>query len=215
MATTLPAPPPRPISRPARAPGSGIFGIPLAVIEVGLALTTTLPALRLVRPLLTDHSGQRSGFVRLVRSAIAFIISGTITVLQLAVTNALAFAGGLGLYFLLDPSAKASFDLQRFLAARDGPDMLVRTLISVAVILATVLFDLPFLDSFFEIAEKAWVLRNLLRIRIGLTKAIIRVGSTMILMGLSLLPLSGLLLALPAVSPSEAVLTDVVAPARS
>jgi ABC-type lipoprotein release transport system permease subunit len=42
-----------------------------------------------------------------------------------------------------------------------------------------------------------------------------RVGSTMILMGLSLLPLSSLLLALPAIDPSEAVLSDTLPPARS
>src|SRR5262249_14343360 len=146
---------------------------------------------------------------------IAFAISGTITGIQLALTCALAFAGGLGLYFLLDPSAQASFDFKKFMTAIDGPYILVRSLINVAIILATVLCDRPFLDSFHELAEQAWVLRGLLRIRIGLTKAIIRVGATMILMGLSLLPLSGLLLALPAANPSEAVLTDVVAPTRS
>jgi putative ABC transport system permease protein len=41
-------------------------------------------------------------------------------------------------------------------------------------------------------------------------RALYRVASTMILMGLSLLPLSCLLLALPAVNPSEAVLTDTL-----
>src|SRR5262249_37502154 len=39
--------------------------------------------------------------------------------------------------------------------------------------------------------------------------------TTMILMGMSLLPLSALLLALPTTNPSEAVLTEVVAPTRS
>jgi ABC-type antimicrobial peptide transport system permease subunit len=46
-------------------------------------------------------------------------------------------------------------------------------------------------------------------------RSILRIISTMLMMGLSLLPLSSLLFALPAVNPSEAVLTDTVAPVRS
>src|SRR5260221_8963150 len=48
-----------------------------------------------------------------------------------------------------------------------------------------------------------------------LVKSILRVASTMILMGLSLLPLSALLLSLPVVNPDEAVLADTIAPTRS
>src|SRR5262249_3818981 len=171
--------------------------------------------LRLVRPLISNTGAPRSGFLRLIRAVLALLISGTVTVVQLIITMSLVAAGGLGLYFLLDPSARAVFDAQKFLSAIEGPYVLVRSLITTAFILVTVLLDRPFLDSFNDLDERLPFLRILLRIRIGLTKAIIRVGATMILMGLSLLPLSGLLLALPAANPSEAVLTDVVAPTRS
>ena len=46
-------------------------------------------------------------------------------------------------------------------------------------------------------------------------RAIGRIIATMCVLGLSLLPLSALLAALPAVSPNEAVLTETVSPARS
>lgn len=57
--------------------------------------------------------------------------------------------------------------------------------------------------------------RRILPILISPIRSVWRVGSTMILMGLSLLPLSALLLALPAVNPTEAVLTDVVGRSRT
>src|SRR5436309_636600 len=48
-----------------------------------------------------------------------------------------------------------------------------------------------------------------------LIKAIFGLVVTMLTLGLSLLPLTALLVALPAVSPNEAVLTPTVTPARS
>jgi ABC-type lipoprotein release transport system permease subunit len=49
----------------------------------------------------------------------------------------------------------------------------------------------------------------------GFGRAILRLIGTLFVIGFSLLPLSALLVALPAVSPNEAVLTDTVQPARS
>jgi ABC-type antimicrobial peptide transport system permease subunit len=50
---------------------------------------------------------------------------------------------------------------------------------------------------------------------VGFLRAFRRLVGTLFVIGFSLLPLSALLVALPAVAPSEAVLTDTVKPARS
>ena len=46
-------------------------------------------------------------------------------------------------------------------------------------------------------------------------RTVVGLVGTLFVIGFSLLPLSALLIALPAVSPNEAVLTDTVRPSRS
>ncbi len=50
---------------------------------------------------------------------------------------------------------------------------------------------------------------------VGFLRALVRFVGTLFVIGLSLLPLAALLVALPAVSPNEAVLSDTVRPAKS
>jgi ABC-type lipoprotein release transport system permease subunit len=172
--------------------------------------------LRLVRPLLLgDRANGRSRAAQFLRFIAGFVLATIVTQLQVLATAMFVSGIGIGLYLVLDSGARAQFDLNTFFTSKDISILLVRGLINIAIIITSVLLDRPFLDSFNEIPDWLPTLRFLLRLRLGLTRAIIRVGSTMILMGLSLLPLSALLLALPATNPSEAVLTDVVEPTRS
>jgi putative ABC transport system permease protein len=50
---------------------------------------------------------------------------------------------------------------------------------------------------------------------VGFVLAIVRLIGTLFTIGFSVLPLAAMLVALPAVSPNEAVLTDTVRPAKS
>lgn len=203
-----------------RAPGlvrrvvSFFVEAPLVVLQVLTALTVTLPALRLVRPFVCNGGG-RSWGSRLLRLGFAFGVSTVVTQIQLAITSLVMSAVVIGFYLALDSTARATFDLAKFFQSKEPSDLLVRGVIQTVVILLTVLLDRPFLDSFADLSDDFPTLRFVLQKRIGLTKAIIRVGTTMILMGLSLMPLSALLLALPAVNPGEAVLTDTVPTTRS
>src|SRR5260370_9031952 len=207
MAAIIPAPSRRSATIPGPRTVDSVGEAPLAVIQTLLALTTTLPALRLVRPLVSAEPGtQRSWFERLWRSLLALFLSTIITQIQIAVTSALIFGAGIYLYLLANPRAKATFDLQKFLNAQEGTEMIVRSFISTVFLVVTVLLDRPFLESFQELAEDMPVFRFVLLKRLALTRALIRVGATMILMGFSLLPLSALRLPLPAFNPSEAVL---------
>jgi ABC-type antimicrobial peptide transport system permease subunit len=72
------------------------------------------------------------------------------------------------------------------------------------------LVDWPFYGSFSAIPERLGVFRQCLRARVALERRVTSLIGTMIVLGLSLLPLSALLVALPAVAPSEAVLADAV-----
>jgi ABC-type lipoprotein release transport system permease subunit len=139
------------------------------------------------------------------------LIAGVLlTQAQIFLTAFAVFTVAIGMYLAFDPSALAEFNLRAVLALT-----FIRLVGTLGTIVLTVMFDRPFLDSFSEIDQDLPGLRFVLQRRIALTKAMISVGSTMILMGLSLMPLSALLLALPAVNPDEAVLTDVVARTRS
>src|SRR5260370_25386742 len=98
MSTTIPSAPLGRVAQPRARRDSGITAVPLAIIEVMLALGTTLPALRLVRPLVIPAANgvQRSGFNRLMPRLLALIIGCTITAIQLGVTNALSLCVGPG-----------------------------------------------------------------------------------------------------------------------
>lgn len=186
-----------------------IFRVPTLVLNVILTLVLSLPALRLMRPLFSTGT-KHSWAGRILRTFLVLVVGVLITQLQIFLTAFAVFTVAIGIYLAFDPSALAEFNLRAVLAL-----FIIRLVGTLGTIILTVMFDRPFLDSFSEIDEDLPGLRFVLQKRIGLTKAMISVGSTMILMGLSLMPLSALLLALPAVNPDEAVLTDVVARARS
>lgn len=75
--------------------------------------------------------------------------------------------------------------------------------------------DWPFLRSFLTMPANMEPFQRAVRIRILFQRTVVRLIGTLFVIGFSLLPLSALLIALPAVSPNEAVLTDTVKPSRS
>jgi ABC-type antimicrobial peptide transport system permease subunit len=64
-------------------------------------------------------------------------------------------------------------------------------------------------------AESPSLMARAKKVVLGFARAVSRLVGTLFVIGFSLLPLSALLIALPAVSPTEAVLTDTVKPARA
>jgi putative ABC transport system permease protein len=72
--------------------------------------------------------------------------------------------------------------------------------------------DWPFLNSFKVIRPEYAALESGLQSHLRLVRTVYSLLSTLLVCGLSLLPLSALIVALPAASPNEAVLTESVKP---
>ncbi len=86
---------------------------------------------------------------------------------------------------------------------------------AAAQLLMTMPTDWLFWRAFRELPEELEPFQGAVRTRIAFQRAVVRLIGTLFVIGFSLLPLSALLVALPAVSPSEAVLTDTVRPVKS
>ncbi len=82
-------------------------------------------------------------------------------------------------------------------------------------ILAGLLTDWLFWRSFTALPPELEPFQKAVRVRIAFQRTVVSLIGTLFVIGLSLLPLSALLVALPAVSPNEAVLTDTVRPTKS
>ncbi|HEY3787683.1 MAG TPA: hypothetical protein VGL71_02460, partial [Urbifossiella sp.] len=76
-------------------------------------------------------------------------------------------------------------------------------------------FDWLFFRSFQNVPDKLQAFERALKLRLRLERSIYSLIGTLFVIGFSLLPLAALLVALPAVAPDEAVLTDSVRPART
>ena len=75
--------------------------------------------------------------------------------------------------------------------------------------------DWLFFRSFLTVPKELNRFERALKLRIRLERSIYSLIGTLFVIGFSLLPLASLLVALPAVSPDEAVLSDSVRPART
>jgi hypothetical protein len=105
------------------------------------------------------------------------------------------------------------------------PEMTLKTLMVTGFFLMTtcvayvlVVFlagDWPFLDSFRHVRPDFEALDRGIQTHVRLVQTVYGLLATLIVCGLSLLPLSSLIVALPAVSPNEAVLTETVTPVSS
>lgn len=85
-------------------------------------------------------------------------------------------------------------------------------LVLVAVL---AIVDWPFLNSFPEFKPEFDGLHDGVTFQIRMVRSVYSLLGTMFTLGLSLLPLTALIVAIPAVSPNEAVLTPTVTPATS
>src|SRR5438128_1401348 len=116
----------------------------LSVLQVLLALTTTLPGLRLVRGLLISRE-PRSWFARLIRLSFACVVASVVTLVQLGIT--FSAVGGLviGAYLVLNPEMRSTFNAQKFFQSKDPANQMWGGIIQSIAIFLTVLLDRPFL----------------------------------------------------------------------
>src|SRR5258707_4539615 len=105
-----------------------------SVIETLLALTCTLPGLRIVRPLI---SSPQSGVAGVIRRIAAWFVASAITAVQTIPIVAGAFVGGLHLYFVLVPDARDGFDPEKFFTSEDPGPTIVRTAILSVIIICS------------------------------------------------------------------------------
>src|SRR5690242_13207316 len=122
----------------------------LSLLQVLLSLTTTLPALRLVRGLLKPGPQPRSWFTRLVRLSLAYALASVVTLVQLGLTLYAVGAIVVAAYLILHPEMKSSFDAQKFFKSKDPSNQMWGGIIQLISIFLTVLLDRPFLGSFGE-----------------------------------------------------------------
>jgi ABC-type lipoprotein release transport system permease subunit len=190
--------------------------LPAVLLELITAFGLTLPALWMTRPWLMRRPEEKEGkggrkYVRLMT---VLFVGSAITTLQMCLALVVVAAIVTGTYLLLDPSARETFDPSLFFASDATSTKVVLSMIIVGFLVSLVIADRFTMDRIDLQQVRFAVLRSLLMRRIALTRSLVRVGNTMILMGMSLLPLSSLLLALPAVNPGEAVLVETVPPVR-
>lgn len=194
-----------------------LLQIPSFLAESIIAWTLTLPAIWATwRWLTAPHNGlATSGSSRLLRLLGVMVIGSLLTLLQLA---GLLLAVGfvvIGTYLLLNPSILETFDLSRLFTSLQALPPFVSGMVFVGLAVVVVAIDRWTMDRIEVQLVSFPTLRTMLTRRLAITRSLIRVGNTMILMGLSLLPISSLLLALPAANPSETVLTETVPPVRN
>ncbi len=162
-----------------------------------------LGPLWLIRPVLRDRFGTVPRNVLLYGAALTWLAFLFLTFVVLAVFPFLPIPGS--------PVPPAKVTVWAVMSA------LFRGLVGTAAIhlLLTMPTDWMFWRAFRDLPKQLQPLQGAVRVRIAFQRAIIRLIGTLFVIGFSLLPLSALLVALPAVSPNEAVLTDTVKPARS
>jgi ABC-type antimicrobial peptide transport system permease subunit len=201
-----------------RRAAKNIGNIPNNLIEILLAFTLSLPAIWFLRrwlvPATTVQSPARRG-QQFIRSAVVFALGLGVTLVQVVITITIVGVIVVGTYLLLNPSIREAFDVSNFFASNETSAKIVSSMILVGLAVALVMADRLIMDRLDTQHLEFPLFRALLLRRLSITRNLVRVGNTMILMGLSLLPLSSLLVALPTVNPSEAVLVETVPPVRT
>lgn len=177
-----------------------------------------LPVLRITRGLFNantaDEAAQGSRDPNLVGGIVLAAITGVtwavISVGMVAVGFAyLWWAGLLGQPQQSGPKPEITFQLLLLTA------FMVMTLVVAYVLSVFLAGDWMFLKSFRYFKPEYEALENGVGAHVRLITTVYGILSTLVVCGLSLLPLSALIVALPAVSPNEAVLTETVKPVHS
>jgi ABC-type lipoprotein release transport system permease subunit len=176
-----------------------------ALVQWFAGLLVPLLLLRLVRPVVSPRRpGTRGSFLR---PLVLFVFAG--------------------LWFFLLANTAATFALKGFPPFDHPPKLtpptiwtvggaIFRAMIGVLQTQSVVLMlDWLFFRSFPNVPAGLRVFDRALKRRISFERGIFSLIGTLFVIGFSLLPLTALLAALPAVSPSEAVLSETVRPART
>lgn len=176
-----------------------------ALVQAFAGLLVPLVLLRLVRPLVAPRRPRAGSFLR----PLVLCLLALFWFLVLASTaNTYATRGF--------PPFEFPPKLTPFTWSVLG-GMLFRAMIGVLSIQAMMLMmlDWIFFRSFANVPPDLRVFDRTLKQRIKFGRSVFSLIGTLFVIGFSLLPLASLLVALPAVAPSEAVLSDTVRPART
>jgi putative ABC transport system permease protein len=172
----------------------------MGFIQQLVGLFVPLPLLRAARPVLR---GQLGGGIRALfcLAALPAWFVTLVAIIAIVAMAAMPTRGG--------PPPKPNL----FGMLKMGAFALL--ILAVAQAVVGLILDWPFWRAFESRDAEPDRLQRGVRIRVAFQRAVFRIVGTLFVIGFSLLPLSVLLIALPAVSPSEAVLSETVRPARS
>src|SRR5436190_7220915 len=192
------------------------------------AIPETAPGAPAAEPKPGAVAGAAQGFAGLLvplfllRPARRWIVSpnrGTSTAVLLAVSV-------LWLFVLL--STAATFAVKGFPPFDDPPTLspltpriigmaLLRAMIGVVQtqLFGVLILDWLFIRAFRTLPDGLGAFDRGLKMRMAFERGVVSIIGTLFVIGFSLLPLAALLVALPAVSPNEAVLSDTVRPTKS
>lgn len=178
-----------------------------------------LPVLRVFRGLFAADSLERTGEEKQAEPNLGGgIILAVATVVSWIVISMGVVAVGIGLLWYLGMWGAPQ-------SSGKPPELSLRTLLvtgffvmtmCVSFVLSIFLVgDWPFLNSFRYVKREYAALESGVQSHIRLVRTVYGLLSTLLVCGLSLLPLSALIVALPAVSPNEAVLSESIRPVTS
>lgn len=201
MSTTITAP--RPTLRPADEPGTPRPNRVYALAQAFVGLLVPLP---LLRPVRGWFSGPNAGGTR--AAVVVFALTG-FWLLYLA-ANALTYAV-MGFPPFKTPPKLDPVTWQLIVG------MFLRGFLGIvqAQLFAMLIADWLFWKSFPAVPEKLRAFDRGLKRRVAFERGFFKFIGTLFTLGLSVVPLTSLLVALPAVAPGEAVLTDTVRPAKT
>jgi putative ABC transport system permease protein len=196
-----------------------------SILQTIAGSTAPLAVLRILRPLFHDHSGEGKSERESFEDRELNLGGALLLNLASAVVWTLLIVALAGLGFFLWRMSGMTMPERPPEKPETDPLLITLNLIKtiffgVTGILAFVmtvfaLTDWPFFGSFRSIRRDYAALDEALATRIKVVRGIYGLIGTLFVLGLSILPLTALIVALPAISPNEAVLTDTVRPATS
>ena len=190
----------------------------LRLIQLVAGFTTPLPGMRIARGLFArgdadqSNEAEKSSDPTIVGTILSVVVNGITWSVLMAVLTALVVAivilstGSLSALFPAPGEKPPPVNLMLAIV------MLCFTITYAFLVLVAVMafVDWPFLNSFPEFKPEFDGLHDGVTFQIKMVRSVYSLLGTMFTLGLSLLPLTALIVAIPAVSPNEAVLTPTV-----
>jgi ABC-type lipoprotein release transport system permease subunit len=182
--------------------------------------TAPLALLRVMRPLFARRDGDEPTAddetpPNVVGGLALLMMTGVAWVIIAGVVAGGALAMMLSGMKMEQPPQKAETDRLLLILGLIKTFFFVTTGLLSFVLAVFAFTDWPFFGSFRSIKGDYRPLDEAIAGRVKFVRGLYSLMGTLIVLGLSLLPLTSLIVALPAVSPNEAVLTDTVRPATS